>query len=186
MTETGSAHGGDDLASLLVATSAGDRAAFERLYLETSAKLFAVIRRILSDRAQAEEVLQEVYVRVWQSAHSFDATRGHPLGWMAALARYRAIDIVRRNSTRDAAARPGDELWQQPDPAPGLDLADSEALRLCLEELAGEQRQCVVLAYCDGYSREELAQRFERPVGTIKSWLSRSLSVLRACLDRHD
>lgn len=186
MAEASAAHPGDELARLLVATSAGDRAAFERLYLETSAKLFGVVRRILSDRAQAEEVLQEVYVRIWQSAHSFDATRGAPLGWMVALARYRAIDIVRRNATRDATARPGDAAWQQPDTATGLDFTDSETLRQCLEELAEEQRRCVVLAYCDGYSRDELAQRFDRPVGTIKSWLSRCLAALRGCLERHD
>lgn len=176
----------DPLLPLMAKTAAGDRAAFQRLYDETSPKLFGVIRRILNDRAEAEEVLQEVYVRVWQSAHSFDATRGRPLGWMVALARYRAIDIIRRNASRDARLTGDEPPSEQAAAAHGIDLADAQALGLCLDALAAEQRECVTLAYCEGWSRDELAQRFDRPVGTIKSWLSRCLATLRHCLATHD
>ncbi len=176
----------DELETLLLATATGDRAAFKRFYEVTSAKLFGVVRRILHDQAQAEEALQDVYVRIWQMAASYDATRGKPLAWAATLARYRAIDLVRRNAARDAPARDTDSMPEQAAPADGLDLGDREALMHCLETLPEEQRNCVVLAYCDGYSREELSARFERPVGTIKSWLSRCLTSLRQCLSFDD
>ncbi len=175
-----------NLAATLAAIGQGDRTAFQQFYKVTSAKLFGVIRRILSDRAQAEEALQDVYVRIWQGASSFDATRGHPLAWAVSLARYRAIDIVRRNAARDAPARDDDNMPEMIAPTLGLDLGDREALGRCLETLPEDQRWCVVLAYADGYSREELSTRFNRPVGTIKSWLSRCLVSLRACLDEHD
>ncbi len=176
------AHGGEDLAALLARSAQGDLAAFRALHDLTHRQLLGVIRRIVGDHAQAEEALQDVYVRLWQSAHAFDATRGSALAWMASVARYRAIDIVRRNAARDAPAVEGAEGAPLIEPAEGLDLADARALEHCLGELAEEQRQCVVLAYSHGFSREELAARFDRPVGTIKSWLHRSLLALRACL----
>jgi len=174
-----------DLEPLLLATAEGDRAAFERFYQATSPKLFGVVRRILKDNALAEEALQDVYVRIWQMAPSFDATRGKPLAWAATLARYRAIDLVRRSAARDAPA-PEHDLPEQAAPLSGLDLGDREALMRCLDTLPEEQRLCVVLAYVDGYSREELGTRFSRPVGTIKSWLSRCLTTLRQCLSVDD
>ena len=176
----------DELELLLIATAGGDAAAFRRFYDMTSAKLFGVVRRIVHDPAQAEEALQDVYIRIWQMAPSFDATRGRPLAWAATLARYRAIDILRRNAARDAPARDDDAAPEQIAPGDGLDLGDRDALMRCLADLAEEQRACVILAYCDGYSREELSARFERPVGTIKSWLSRCLTALRQCLSADD
>jgi RNA polymerase sigma-70 factor (ECF subfamily) len=178
--------GGDDLAGLLARAAAGDRVAFRALYDATHRQLFAVIRRIVGDHAQAEEILQDVYVRIWQSAHAYDATRGSAMAWLATVARYRAIDIVRRNAARDMPAIEGAEGAPLVEPAAGVDLADAQALDHCLGELPEEQRGCVVLAYSHGWSREELAVRFDRPVGTIKSWLHRSLAVLRTCLERQE
>jgi RNA polymerase sigma factor (sigma-70 family) len=175
----------ETLESLLLATALGDRAAFERFYRDTSPKLFGIVRRILKDNALAEEALQDVFVRIWQMSPSFDATRGSPLAWAATLARYRAIDLLRRGAARDAPA-PEHERPEQAEITPGLDFGDRDALMHCLDLLSEEQRQCVMLAYCDGYSREELGARFARPVGTIKSWLSRSLTGLRQCLSAHD
>ena len=175
----------DTLESLLLAIASGDRAAFERFYRQTSPKLFGIVRRILKDNALAEEALQDVFVRIWQMAPSFDAMRGSPLAWAATLARYRAIDLLRRGAARDAPA-PEHDRPEQADIMPGFDFGDRDALIHCLERLSEEQRLCVMLAYCDGYSREELGERFSRPVGTIKSWLSRSLTGLRQCLADHD
>lgn len=175
-----------DLGQWLAAIGGGDRSAFERFYDATSPKLFGVIRRILADKAQAEEALQDVYVRIWQAAGSYDAARGHPLAWAVSMARYRAIDIVRRNAARDAPARDEDDRPEIAGPVIGVDLGDRQALLACLETLPEEQRSCVLLAYVDGYSREELGERFNRPIGTIKSWLSRCLSTLRVCLSAHD
>ena len=111
-----------------IATASGDRAAFARFYEITSAKLFGIVRRILNDSAGAEEALQDVYVRIWQMAPGYDATRGRPLAWAATLARYRAIDILRRNAVRDAPARHEDNRPELAAPADGLDLGDREAL----------------------------------------------------------
>ena len=172
----------DELDALLVAMAEGDRVAFKQFYEKTSGRLFSVIRRILNNQAQAEEALQDVYVRIWQAASSFDATRGTPLAWAITVARYRAIDLMRREASRDAPTRDESSMLELVAPESELDLGDRQALMRCLQTLPEEQRRCVVLAYCDGYSREELGARFDRPVGTIKSWLSRSLTSLRLCL----
>ncbi len=172
----------DELDALLVAIAKGDHAAFKQFYEKTSRKLLSVIRRILNNQAQAEEALQDVYVRIWQAASSFDATRGTPLAWATTLARYRAIDIMRRNAARDAPAHDDSSMPELVAPESGLDLGDRQALMRCLNTLPEKQRRCVVLAYYDGYSREELGARFDCPVGTIKSWLTRSLTTLRLCL----
>ncbi|MET0269473.1 MAG: sigma factor, partial [Sphingomonas sp.] len=91
------------LAVLLARVGEGDRAAFATLYRRTSAKLYGTILRILPEGGQAEEALQDVYARIWRIAGGYDATRGSPLAWLAAIARTRAIDILRRE--RPAAAR---------------------------------------------------------------------------------
>jgi RNA polymerase sigma-70 factor (ECF subfamily) len=176
-----------DLEVLLDRVAAGDRAAFAALYAATSAKLFGIVLRILRDRSLAEDVLQDAFLRVWRNAGRYEPQSGRPVTWLAAIARNAAIDVVRQQ--RVHATRhldDGDEaLAHMADPAAGaLDPADREGLRTCLAELEDEQRACVLLAYLDGWSREDLAERFARPVGTIKTWLHRSLARLRECLDR--
>lgn len=177
--------GADDglLESLLLAAARGDRAAFRALYDASAPKLFGVVLRIVRNRQVAEDVLQETYVKVWQSAERFSPEAGRPLPWLAAIARNAAIDRIRsekidRTSTSDDAV-----LERLAAPASG-DPAMRQALRKCLDGLDAEARDCVVLAYCSGYSREELAERFGRPVGTIKTLLHRSTRLLRACLER--
>jgi len=176
-----------DLGALLGRVAAGDRGAFERLYAATSAKLFGIVLRISRDRATAEDVLQETFVRIWRNAPRYDAASGRPVTWMAAIARNAAIDAVRRRRILDARISPdGDEdaLAAVPDPAAlAVDPGDREALRTCLGRLEAEHRDCVMLAYLDGLSREELAERFGRPVGTIKTWLHRALARLKDCLE---
>lgn len=175
---------GDDLAALLTATGNGDRPAFARLYQLTSPKLLGLIRRILGDPAEAEDVLQDVYVRIWAAAPTFDASRGPAMAWLATTARNRAVDRLRRAGGRRNAGSPEDlGLPDASERHPGEALGDRGALERCLGGLGAEQRTSVLLAYLDGWSREELAEKFGRPVGTIKSWLSRALVHLRACLE---
>jgi len=171
------------LDALIAATAAGDRRAFGELYQRTSAKLYGVILRILPEGNRAEDVLQDVYVRIWHAAQSYDLARGRPITWLAAIARNRALDVVRQGMSagrRRIVDIDPEELAGIVDERP--DSGEVAALRQCLEGLNPEHRDCIILAYVDGASREELAERFSRPVGTIKSWISRGLVALRGCL----
>lgn len=174
-----------DLAAQLARVAEGDREAFARVYHATSPKLFGVVLRILRQREPAEEILQEVYVRIWERASDFEAGRASPITWMATIARNRAIDEVRRRKPGmtglDAEtleiADPGET------PAEQLETGQSmQRLRNCLDALEERHRDMVRLAYLDGFSRQELAERFDQPVGTIKTWLHRSLKQLKDCL----
>lgn len=174
------------LPGLLEAASRGDRDRFRNLYDATAPKLFALVLRITRNRAIAEEVLQETYVKVWQNADRFSPDAGRPMAWLATIARNRAIDRVRSERV-DRFKEPAadDDGWLERIAAqPGTDPADRESIRHCLSELDEEARRCVVLAYCSGHSREELAEEFKRPVGTIKTLLHRSIKSLRACMER--
>lgn len=182
---------------LLARSALGDRAAFERLYARTSAHLFAVILRVQRDRAIAEELLQEVYVSVWRSAGSFDARQAQPMTWLASIARHRAIDSLRRAQAQPRTVRTArdddedgpDAVESTPDEAPGpLELlaraSQARDLSRCMDGLSAAQRQSVALAYFDGLSHAEVAVHLRQPLGTVKSWVRRALSSLRACLDR--
>jgi RNA polymerase sigma-70 factor, ECF subfamily len=172
-----------DLSRLLQEASRGNQAAFRQLYEATSSKLFGIILRITRNRSVAEEILQETFVRVWQTAERFTPEAGHPLAWLSTIARNRAIDRLR--SEKFERNRAGDDGMLESLVAPdGGDPTSREALRVCLERLEDEARNCVILAYCSGYSREELAERFGRPVGTIKTILHRTIRQLRQCLDQ--
>jgi RNA polymerase sigma-70 factor (ECF subfamily) len=178
--------GGDDiLVALLRRVATRDSQAFAELYRLTQAKLFGVVARILITRDSSGEALQEVYVRIWEKASDFDSAKGSAIGWMATIARNRALDEVRR-------VRPI-SLEEMPD---GFEPADVEidplasrerseqltALLGCLQSLGEERRAVVLLAYYRGLSREALARRFSKPVPTIKTWLRRGLAELRDCL----
>jgi RNA polymerase sigma-70 factor (ECF subfamily) len=161
-----------ELVWLMAGVARGDQAAFERLYVATRAKLFGVVLRILRRTDLAEEVIQEAYLKIWNNAGSFDAKLATPITWMVAIARNRALDVVRRKSEVSIE----DELARQ-------EMTD-ELKRLlgCLGQLDEERRRLVLLAYYGGWSREQLAVKFEAPANTIKTWLRRSLLEIRECL----
>ena len=174
-----------DLVEWLGQTARGDRGAFAKLYAATSAKLFGTIVRILIRRDLAEEVLQEVYMRIWQRAGDFDPERASPISWMAAIARNRALDEVRRVKPVSIEDMP--EVLELADPGElaitGIErYEDLQRLLSCLEELEPQKREIVLMAYYRGESREALSKRFGSPVSTIKTWLHRSLAHLRGCL----
>lgn len=172
------------LPRLLEQVSGGDRAAFRALYEATAPKLFGVVLRITSNRAIAEEVLQETYVKIWQNAERYLPEAGQALAWLTTIARNRAIDRLRSERVDRFQDVGDDNVMERLPGPPGDDVGARESLRVCLSELDEESRHCVVLAYCSGYSREELAEKFKRPVGTIKTLLFRSIKVLRSCLER--
>ena len=176
----------DDITKLIVRCGIRDRAAFDALYRAVSAKLFGICYRILNDRAEAEEALQEVFVRIWTKADRFAASDLSPVSWLAAIARNHCIDRLR---SRKAPARDIDEAYDLaddgPSPEQSAELA-SEGRRIdaCMEELEGDKALAVRRAYVLGDSYEELAGRFGVPVNTMRTWLRRSLMKLRECLER--
>jgi RNA polymerase sigma-70 factor (ECF subfamily) len=178
---------GEPLVGLMQRVAARDRAAFATLYAATSAKLYGVILRILRRRDVADEVLQEVYVQVWERAGQYDAAKASPVTWMATMARNRALDEVRRKrpTPMGDARELVEGVSEEDDPLEQLEQSERLArLRQCLDRLDEERRQVVLLAYREGMSREALAERFACPTGTVKSWLRRSLLQLRECLEQ--
>lgn len=186
------------LGALLARVALGDRAAFSTLYQQSAAHLLGVVLRINSDRAQAEDLLQEIFVKIWGAAGSFDAAKAQPMTWMTSIARHRAIDSLRRAQTQPmllSATREGDDEDDGPDaieraadPGPGpLELleraCDARELTRCIEGLSAAQRHSVALAFYDGLSHAEVARQLRQPLGTVKSWLRRGLLALRDCLD---
>jgi len=187
------------LAAALSRVALGDRAAFSQLYQLSSAQLFGVILRINSDRAQAEDILQDCFVNIWRAAQSFDAARAQPMTWLTSIARNRAIDSLRRRKTEVATvsshARDGDDddsedrdlLATVPSAEAGpLELlqqaAQAQELTHCIGRLSAEQQQCVALAFYQGLSHAEVAQQLVQPLGTVKSWVRRALMALKDCL----
>lgn len=177
----------NDLRQLLAQVARGDRTAFAKLYDVVSGRLFGIIGRILPRAELAEDALQETFMRIWQRASSYDETIASPMAWMATIARNQAIDLKRRSAERLAAlASELDETLadESPDPESLAGQAgDLRRLGECMQGLPNERQQLVLLAYRHGFTREELAERFKRPVTTIKTLLRRSLIALKECLD---
>ena len=175
------------LVAALARVAGGDRAALQIVYRDTSAKLFGVCLRILNDRSEAEDVLQDVYVTVWRKAASFDPGRASPITWMVAIARNRAIDRLRASAV-SRRMEPIEAADAVSDPAPAaverVELAQQhQRLAGCLEELEARHSAAIRAAFLDGATYEELAARMSVPLGTMKSWIRRGLLKLRACLE---
>jgi RNA polymerase sigma-70 factor (ECF subfamily) len=176
------------LAAALARVARGDRGALRLLYRDTSAKLFAVCMRILRDEGEAEDVLQDIYITVWRRAGTFDPARASPITWLVAIARNRSIDRLRsgagakRMQAFDEASEVSDNV-----PSALAQLENSqEQQRLidCLSELEPLHAVAVRSAFLEGATYDELARRMNIPLGTVKSWIRRSLLRLRACLER--
>jgi RNA polymerase sigma factor (sigma-70 family) len=176
------------LVAALIRVAAGDRAALRVVYAETSAKLFGICLRILGDRSEAEDVLQDVYLTVWRKAASFDETVASPITWLAALTRNRAIDrlrsgrVVRTTLPIEAA---DDVADASPSAVERLEMNEERAqLNDCLQELETRQAAAIRSAFLDGLTYDELARQARVPLGTMKSWIRRGLMKLKACLER--
>lgn len=175
-----------DITKLIVRTSLRDRSAFDQLYRQTNSKLFGVCLRVLNNRAEAEEALQEVYVKIWTKADRFAVTDLSPISWLVAIARNHAIDRIRarRQPTTDIDAA-YDIADPSPDPeASAIAGAEGERIHHCLEELEQDRAAAVRGAYLTGESYAELAERHGVPLNTMRTWLRRSLLKLRECLER--
>jgi len=171
----------------LEACARGERFALRALYEREGRWLLAVAQRIVRDPELAEDVLQDAFLQIWQRASTFRRDLGSGRGWVYTVVRHRALDEARRNrpevsfgddfeSVAEAASIPqamaSDDAWPH----------DEEALAHCLAQLDDPKRQCVVDAFVEGYTHEQIAQKLSKPVGTVKSWIRRGLLALKECL----
>lgn len=176
------------IATALGRIPGGDRAALQTIYRLTSAKLFGVALRILGERSEAEDVLQDVYITVWRRAADFDPGRSSPMTWLIAIARNRAIDRLRatKQSRRMEPIEAADEVADSAARADGTlqNAQDHVRLHGCLDGLAVHERNALRGAFFDGNTYEELAARMGVPLGTMKSWIRRAMIKLKACLEQ--
>lgn len=180
------------LKTWLMAAGKRDAAAFRALYDASSSKLFGFALRILHKRELAEEVLQESFVAIWNNAANYQSHLAAPMTWMATIVRNKAFDHLRRtgaaveidaeqfdrevmNALQDPQATPIEALQMS---------GDAKALAWCMSALEGAHRQVVALAYYHDLSHSEVAERLTLPIGTVKTWIRRSLEKLRICLAR--
>lgn len=177
------------VAALIGKVARRDRAAFGELYDRTSAKLYGLLLRMLKDRAEADDALQEVYIKVWRGAPRFVDGCASPMSWLIAIARNHAVDRIR---SREAAAAGIEGAAAEAETAPAhagptpedLAVRRSERARIdtCLERLEDRRAAAVRGAYLEGHSYRDLAEAFDVPLNTMRTWLRRSLLKLRECL----
>ncbi|MGH8114382.1 MAG: sigma-70 family RNA polymerase sigma factor [Rhodanobacteraceae bacterium] len=175
-----------ELADLLRASASGDHAAFAALYRHTSSKLFGVCLRMLRERGEAEDALQNVYIAVWRRAGSFDSARATAMTWLITLARNQCINRLRKYREVPLDDGAAENLTDpEPDP-PAQTEASAQRRRLerCLDGLGAPQKSAVRAAFFSGATYNELATRESVPLATMKSWIRRSLILLRTCLEQ--
>ncbi len=181
----------EPLEDLMQRVARQDGAALRRLYEATAGRLLAIAHKVLDDRAAAEDVLQEVYLGLWHRAERIPQPCHQPLAWLTTLVRHRAIDRARRQKPEvplqwedadgetqqidvpDESASPPEQIEQRQDDA---------RLATCVGRLPDEPRAALLLAYDEGLTHGEIAERLQRPLGTVKAWVRRSLLALRECL----
>ena len=173
-----------EISRLVTRVGLQDRAAFRMLYRATSAKLFGVCLRVLKNRTDAEDVLQEVYIKIWNNAASYQVSGYSPMTWLITIARNQCIDRLR---LRRPDAADLSEVESVADDAPSPEeatvrMGEAARLRHCLDQLAPDRAAAVKAVYLEGYSYQEMADQLKRPINTVRTWLRRSLIRLRECL----
>ncbi len=180
---SGTARTTDDTAVLLQRCAHGDRGAFRALYERWGSRLHGIALRITRQPSLAADAMHDAFVQVWQQAHRFDVERGSAEAFLVSLVRYRALDIVRRTSREVPGHEPAEQEDDSPDALSRMvTSAEGAALQRCLERLEEDRRRVVVMAFVEGLSHGELAEKLRMPLGTVKSWIRRSLLSLRECL----
>lgn len=180
-----------EVEALLARVAMGDRSAFKNLYDMTAGLLLATAYRVLQDKSQAEDVVQDVFAGLWHKASALSAPAARNVGWLCVITRNRAIDHVRKRTndvsmhgvSDDGQAYTHDAPSDTPDLFDQLSMEqDNQCLQHCLAQLQAEPRQAVLLSYLEGLTHVELAERMKRPLGTVKAWTRRSLLALRECM----
>jgi RNA polymerase sigma-70 factor (ECF subfamily) len=174
-----------NMTDALRACSQGDRGALRGIYDAEAPRMLGVALRVLRRRALAEEAVHDTFMQVWQKAASFDPARGEARTWLYAILRNRALNILRGESRTDLVEDFEPMGLEAPEEDPEMlvvRLSDAGALRRCLETLEPTRRQAILLAYVHGLSHGELAGKLGVPLGTMKSWIRRSLISLKECM----
>ncbi|MCF8486684.1 MAG: sigma-70 family RNA polymerase sigma factor [Rhodobacteraceae bacterium] len=176
----------DPVTQMLLGVAARDRAAFRQIYSAASAKLMGVLLRILGNRAEAEDALQEVFTRVWLRADRYDPTKGAAMTWLVAIARNHAIDRLRARKPEQSEDGEAELVVDRAPRAETRLIAAGEARRVthCFATLEPDRAEAVRGAYLDGLSYQDLADRYAVPINTMRTWLRRSLAKLKECLDQ--
>jgi RNA polymerase sigma-70 factor (ECF subfamily) len=172
----------EDDVKLLKAIAARDEAALAQLYDHYRVILFGLLMRILSNREEAEDVLQEVFLQVWRKAEDFDENRGRPFTWLVTLARSRGIDRLRTLAARDRVVEAGAKEVVEAISDAATDAFKSEQRGLvnkALAQLPDEQKRPLMLAYFDGLTQSEIATRLDAPLGTVKTRMRTGMMNLR-------
>jgi RNA polymerase sigma-70 factor (ECF subfamily) len=175
----------DNLATALAACAKGDRAALRTIFDRESGRLVAIAERIVRRRDLAEEVVQDSFIRIWTHAYQYQPDRGSARGWIYAIVRNRALNLLRDGAREHTVAevealRESEQLddvmaaWHR--------LDRNSRLHDCLGALDETKRRGILMAYIGGYSHGEIAGRLRIPLGTAKSWIRRGLSALRECM----
>lgn len=175
----------DQDVALLKAVSASDEAALGQIYDRYRLILFGVLMRILNNRAEAEDVLQEVFLQVWRRAADFDETRGKPFTWLVTLARSRGIDRLRSLASRERVAMAGANEASEEVSDAATDAIRSEqrgVVNSALSQLPEEQKRPLMLAYFDGLTQSEIAAQLGAPLGTVKTRMRSGMMKLRELL----
>lgn len=179
-----------DYESALAACARGEEGALQGLYAHAAPYLLGVALRIVRDRATAEDVLHDAFVKVWTQARSFDAARGAGRGWLFSIVRHQALNVVRE---RLRLVLPDEDMAEAIDASAAVDAAagtrgEGETRVLlgrlgeCLDQLDGPKRDSILLAYLDGCSHSEIAKRLGAPLGSVKAWVRRGLTALKECM----
>lgn len=176
----------NNISGLISRAALHDRMAFNELYLATSSKLFGVCIRILKSESEAEDALQEIYIRIWHRASSFAQTKYSPMSWLIAIARNHCIDLIRSRKQGIVPIEEVPDIVSNERSPEEAAIANSQQRELegCLGKLDTMHAAAVRGAYMEGYSYEELAAQHSTPLNTMRTWLRRSLIKLKECLNK--
>lgn len=177
----------DLLAGDLSACAGGDRQALKRIFDAEAGRLVAVAQRIVKRHDLAEEVVQDAFITIWTKAHQYAPDRGSARGWIYAVIRNRALNMLRDGKREDLLSEEDVQSLQEADQsdsaiAAWAALDQNSRLRSCLQTLDDTRRESILMAYVAGYSHGEIAGRLRLPLGTAKSWIRRGLASLRECM----
>jgi len=177
----------EQLKTLLESCASHDQVAFKRLYDTSSSQIYATLVSILQIEAIAEEALQETYMKIWTKADDYKVELGQPLTWMTSIARYHALDVLRKRRIRENKESEWDENISSVELAvnqtgPAQMTEDQDILEQCFGRLSEVQRTCISRAYLEGLTHDELSVSVNSPIGTVKSWIRRGLLALKECI----